>query len=275
MYTLIESLDDLMILNDELKERAYVGLDSEFRRTTKDNMKLCLLQVNDGEEVYLIDTLAIENPKESINFLQSESVIKIIHSCKEDLDAIYSWTDAKMVKIFDTQLAQALLTDNFSISYQDLVQAKLGITLEKKETRSNWMRRPLLDSQLKYATLDVEYLINLYEEQKDELSKSSKLEWLYEDVSKLINISTEKSLINMDIPRVLSRIEEDKLLKKFNSLVERIALRESINSTLFFSKKAQKQFLRLVLSEGDDAAFKEITNWRRNLIEHEMPLILS
>ena len=275
MYTLIESLDDLMILNDELKERTYVGLDSEFRRTTKDNMKLCLLQVNDGEEVYLIDTLAIENPKESINFLQSESVIKIIHSCKEDLDAIYSWTDAKMVKIFDTQLAHALLTDNFSISYQDLVQAKLGITLEKKETRSNWMRRPLLDSQLKYATLDVEYLINLYEEQKDELSKSSKLEWLYEDVSKLINISTEKSLINMDIPRVLSRIEEDKLLKKFNSLVERIALRESINSTLFFSKKAQKQFLRLVLSEGDDAAFKEITNWRRNLIEHEMHLILS
>jgi ribonuclease D len=38
--------------------------------------------------------------------------------------------------------------------------------MDKKETRSNWIRRPLSDAQLKYAALDVEYLIHLYKNKK-------------------------------------------------------------------------------------------------------------
>ena len=49
MYTLIESKDDLATLNEELLTKEYVGIDTEFRRTTKENMKLALLQVNDEE----------------------------------------------------------------------------------------------------------------------------------------------------------------------------------------------------------------------------------
>ena len=48
-----------------------------------------------------------------------------------------------------------VLEDDYSIGYQGLVKKKLGISLEKKETRSNWIKRPLSDAQLKYAALDV------------------------------------------------------------------------------------------------------------------------
>jgi len=274
MFTIIEGIEDLKILNKELMDRPYVGLDCEFRRTRKDNMKLCLLQINDGEEVYLIDTLAIKDPKECCSFLNSESVIKIIHSCREDIEAIYSWTNQRMIKIFDTQLAHALLSDNFSISYQGLVQEKLGVVLDKKETRSNWMRRPLLDSQLKYATLDVEYLINLYEEQNSQLINSSKIDWLYEDVNQLIESSINPTSMNIELPRVLSRVEEERLLLNFNNLVKEISTRESVNSTLFFSKKTQKHFLRLALSRGNDIALQEITPWRKKLIIDKLSEIL-
>ena len=42
-----------------------------------------------------------------------------------------------MRNIFDTQIANALLNDKYSISYQNLVEERLEIALEKKETRSN------------------------------------------------------------------------------------------------------------------------------------------
>ena len=162
MFTFIDSLDDLAFLNQELLTKPHVGVDTEFRRTTKDNMKLALLQVNDGDEIYLIDAIAISDPKDDASFLFSESVIKIFHSCKEDLEAIYAWTNKEMINIFDTQIANAFLESDYSIGYQGLVEKRLGIALDKKETRSNWTRRPLSDAQLKYAALDVEYLIHLY-----------------------------------------------------------------------------------------------------------------
>ena len=55
MFTLIETSEDLMFLNKELLQCPYVAIDTEFRRTTKDNMKLALMQVNDSNEIYLID----------------------------------------------------------------------------------------------------------------------------------------------------------------------------------------------------------------------------
>ena len=176
MFTFIDSSEDLAYLNKELSQKPYLGVDTEFRRTTKDNMRLALLQVNDEEEIYLIDTIAIDDPGKDASFLFSESVVKIFHSCKEDLEAVYAWTNEEMTNIFDTQIANAFLDGDYSIGYQGLVEKRLGITLEKKETRSNWVRRPLSDAQLKYAALDVEYLIYLYKEQKEELLRSSKLD---------------------------------------------------------------------------------------------------
>ena len=134
-------------------------------------MRLGLLQVNEGEEIYLIDTILITDPQENCSFLFSDSVIKIFHSCKEDLEAVFSWTGKKIANIFDTQIANAFLNGDYSIGYQGLVQKELDIVLEKNETRSNWIRRPLSDSQLKYAALDVEYLIHLYKLQEKELSR--------------------------------------------------------------------------------------------------------
>ena len=132
MFTLIESLEDLSYLNKEISDRSHIGIDTEFRRTSKYNMKLALLQINDGEEIFLIDTIKIKHPESNIDFLSSGHVIKIFHSCKEDLEAILSWTDSKIENVFDTQIANAFLGEAYSISYQDLVKDRLGIVLDKK-----------------------------------------------------------------------------------------------------------------------------------------------
>ena len=59
MFTLVETFEDLTFLNEELLQCPYIAVDTEFRRTTKNNMKLALMQVNDSKEIYLIDCLGI------------------------------------------------------------------------------------------------------------------------------------------------------------------------------------------------------------------------
>ena len=270
MYTYIDSFEDLAFLNQELLTKPHIGVDTEFRRTTKDNMRLALLQINDEEEIYLIDTILIEDPKDQASFLFSKEVTKILHSCKEDLEAIYSWTNKEMLNIFDTQLANSFLNDDYSIGYQGLVERELGITLEKKETRSNWIRRPLSDAQLKYAALDVEYLIHLYKEQKEKLIKTSKLNWHDQDIERLIKNTFSELSPFTDLERTMTKAQEADILNKLNNIVEEIAGHEKINTTLFFSKKAQKDFLRLVLAKGLDSACDEITSWRGKLIKEPM-----
>lgn len=275
MYTFINNIDDLAFLNTELLSKSVLGVDTEFRRTTKDNMRLGLLQINDGEEIYLIDTVLINNPYEHASFLYSNSVTKVFHSCKEDLEAIYAWTNKIMCNVFDTQIANSLLEDDYSIGYQGLVEKKLGIVLEKKETRSNWIKRPLTDAQLKYAALDVEYLIHIYKFQSEALAESKKLKWLNEDIEKIITTIFDPEVDHNDLTRVISKSEEIELLLKFNKTIERIAEDKKINSTLFFSKKAQKDFLRKVFIDGIEPACEEITNWRRKLIKDDLIKILK
>lgn len=270
MFIFIDSIDDLAQLNLELSQKPYLAVDTEFRRTSKYNMRLALLQVNDGEETYLIDTVLIDDPGTHANFLFSKSVLKILHSCKEDLEAIYSWTNKEMINIYDTQIANSLLGGEYAISYQALVEKELGIVLNKNETRSNWIRRPLTDSQLKYAVLDVEYLINIYKIQFSELSTNSKLTWLYQDIEKLSHVIFSTPLSIYESKRTLSKAEEIEMLDRFNDVVEDISKRENINPTLFFSKKSQKEFLRLVFLEGLSSACQGITEWRSQLIKGDI-----
>ncbi|HCB64289.1 MAG TPA: hypothetical protein DEP20_02830 [Fusobacteria bacterium] len=270
MFTFIESIEDLAFLNEELLLKPYVGIDTEFRRTTKDNIRLALLQINDAEEIYLVDTILIEDPKDQCSFLFSDSVTKILHSCKEDLEAIFAWTKKEMVNIFDTQIANSLLDGDFSIGYQALVEQETGIVLNKNETRSNWIRRPLSDSQLKYATLDVEYLIYLYKLQKERLINEAKLEWHDQEIKRLLEITFNPLSFYTDLERTIPKAEEADLLVRFNRTIEKISNREKINPTLFFSKKAQKDFLRLVFKEGIELACNEITAWRSQLIKQDI-----
>ena len=274
MYTFINSLDDLAFLNKELLNRPYVAVDTEFRRTTKDNMRLALLQVNDGEEIYLIDSISIQEPKGQASFLFTNSVVKIFHSCKEDIEAIYAWTGEVMNNLFDTQLANAFLNGDFSIGYQGLVEEKLGIIIDKGETRSNWIRRPLTDSQLNYAVSDVEFLIELYLDQKKSLEKNDKLGWLQEELTLLTSKMFEPFNEETKTKISLSKVEEKQLLDKLNKIIIKISVANSINPTLFFSKKSQKEFIRLTLNEGLEESISTITEWRSNLIKKPLEVLL-
>ena len=119
------------------------------------------------------------------------------------------------------------------------------------------------------------YLIYLYKEQYLELSRTCKLDWLNEDIQKLISLTFNPNSVFWELERTLSKAQENDLLLRLNKIVEIISKREEINSTLFFSKKVQKDFLRLVCLQGVDTACREITSWREKLIKDELLNLLK
>ena len=267
MFTLIETPEDLDILNKELLSRPYIAVDTEFKRKGKKDIKLALIQVNDSEETFIIDCLKIRNANDICSFVSSTEVKKIFHSYKEDAEAIFSWTNQILTNVFDTQLANAFLGGSFSIGYRDLVFNKLDVLIDKDETRSNWLKRPLRDSQLDYAATDVEFLIEIFFEQREALEDTKKADWLNQEIehglSKLFNniqVNLERSNV------ILSKQEEKTFLFRFNNIVDLISTEKEINSTLLFSKKNQKDFLRNALNYGVISACNEMPKWRKELL---------
>jgi len=266
MFTFINTSDDLVYLNKELLQCSHVAIDTEFRRTSKDNMKLSLIQLNDSNEIYLVDCLLIKDPDKTFTFLSSTQVKKIFHSCKEDLEALCSWSNNEILNIYDTQTAQALLGGSFSISYQDLVRDKLGLYVSKEETRTNWLKRPLTEAQLNYAVSDVYYLIDLYRFQMDEFSETKKLEWLDEELNST-HLLTRGKEFSQDRLFTIDKKDEKQILYDLDKIVKKISRIENVNHTLFLSKQNQKNLLNQSLLLGVDKSLDSITKWRKILIK--------
>ena len=274
-FTLIENSKDLGFLDKELIEKPFIGIDTEFRRRSKEEVNLALMQINDGYEIYLVDCISIGKYEGFCKFLFNKNVLKIFHSCREDLEVINSWTKEGLKNIFDTQLANAFLGGSFSVGYQELVNQELDVKINKTETRSNWIRRPLRDAQLKYAATDVQFLLELYETQLEDLERQNKLSWMEEEMSLLLDRQehAEEDLISIGKIK-LTKSDELQFLKSFNKIIVDLSESLLINRTLLFSKKSQKQFLYICLNKGPEEAFRNLQSWKKGLlIERLMDLI--
>jgi len=166
-----------------------LALDTEFMRTNTFYPKLGLLQVSDGATCYLIDPLRVENWQAFVDLLANDSITFILHSAGEDLILLLTSLGQMPVRLFDTQLAAAFLGMGFSLSYQALVKELLDKDVEKDETRSDWLRRPLSESQLNYAALDVRYLHELMLKLDNELLASEKQGWFIAECEQQLDIA--------------------------------------------------------------------------------------
>jgi len=180
-YRLIKTNQELNTCCQHWQSKAFLGMDTEFMRVNTFYPQLALIQVNDGDAIYLIDPLGISEWEAFAELMLSPGVVKIFHSCSEDLGVFVRHFGLLPTPLFDTQIANAFLNEGFGLSYQNLVAAQSGHELPKGETRSDWLQRPLTQQQLQYAALDVEYLPAIYLAQKEQLQEQGRLSWVEED----------------------------------------------------------------------------------------------
>ena len=163
----------------------FVALDTEFMRVDTFYPIAGLLQVSGGDGAYLIDPLRISDWRPFAALLEAPTVVKVLHSCSEDLEVFLRLTGSLPAPLFDTQLAAGYLNLGFSMGYSRLVQALLDIELPKGETRSDWLQRPLSELQVRYAAEDVSHLVEVYRALMARLAPQ-KVEWILEDGAELV-----------------------------------------------------------------------------------------
>jgi ribonuclease D len=156
-----------------------LAIDTEFVRTRTLVPQLGLIQVYDGEHLGLIDPVALDDLSAFNEILVNPSIIKVLHSCSEDLDAL--WFNLKVIPapLFDSQFAANLLDMGQTLGYANLVEQMLNVHVDKGESRTDWIARPLSVEQLKYAAADVFYLLPVYRQLAAKIQEIGQTEWVF------------------------------------------------------------------------------------------------
>lgn len=171
-FTVITDNTSLLEICNLAQQQSAVALDTEFMRVSTYFPKLGLIQLYDGERVSLIDPLAITDFSPFVALLSNPKVLKILHSCSEDLLVFLQEFDQLPRPMIDTQIMARFLGLGASAGLAKLAQQYLNVEIDKGATRTNWIKRPLSDIQLQYAAGDVWYLLPLYHILEKELAKT-------------------------------------------------------------------------------------------------------
>lgn len=151
----------LATLIDEIGSVDMVALDTEFIKRTTYYPILALVQINTGRGIYLIDAPRLELTKLWQALITVPTMVW--YACGEDLGIFYLLAKCPpLTNVFDVQIAIAYLTAKLQVGYSEAVSKILGLTLDKGESQSDWLVRPLSNEQQHYAVNDVRYLPILY-----------------------------------------------------------------------------------------------------------------
>jgi ribonuclease D len=139
-----------------------VALDTEFVWEKTYYPILGLIQVGypDGS-VDLIDGVTIKDFSALGELLSDPNTTKILHDAVQDLVILTRISKAFPRNIFDTQRSAGFIGLSSTISLSELLKKVLSIRIEKSETKSDWVARPLSESQIEYAKEDVCYGVDL------------------------------------------------------------------------------------------------------------------
>ncbi len=174
----VDTEEKLQQLCSRLQDATVLALDTEFVREKTYRAKLCLIQVASEDTIACIDPVALKDIQPFLDIIYDQNRLKVLHSARQDYELFYDLMGQLPQPLFDTQLAASLLGFGEQAGYATLVEKMLGVKLAKAHTRTNWCQRPLTPDQIKYASDDVVYLIQIFPLLQQQLQKLGRENWL-------------------------------------------------------------------------------------------------
>ncbi|EJI8840427.1 ribonuclease D [Salmonella enterica] len=158
-YQMIETDDALASLCEAVRACPAIALDTEFVRTRTYYPQLGLIQLFDGANVALIDPLGISDWSPLKAVLRDTGITKFLHAGSEDLEVFLNAFGELPEPLIDTQILAAFCGRPLSWGFASMVEEYTGVALDKSESRTDWLARPLSERQCEYAAADVWYLL--------------------------------------------------------------------------------------------------------------------
>ena len=162
--------------------RPWIALDTEFVSESSYRPELCLIQVNTGERLAIIDTLVVNDLRPFWQAIVEGEHETIVHAGRGEMEFCLLSVNELPKKLFDVQIAAGMIGIEYPAGYGTLVSKLLGESSEKHETRTDWRKRPLSKRQIDYAVQDVYYLGLIRDCINGRLAELGRQCWIEEEI---------------------------------------------------------------------------------------------
>ena len=174
----------LQKLADELRSWSRIAVDTESNSLHAFHEQLCLIQFSTPQTDYLVDPLALDDLSPIASIFANLQIEKIFHAVEYDLVCLKRDSNISVVNLFDTMQAARILGYK-RVGLDSVLEAKLGIKLDKKYQKADWGERPLAREMLNYARLDTHHLLDLRDRLQTELQTRGRWELACEEFVRL------------------------------------------------------------------------------------------
>jgi len=173
-------------LVDILVDAPRYAMDTEFHRERTFFPQLALVQIAWGDAdtggVALVDPLAVDVT--ALARLFGSPALAVMHAAQQDIDVLTHTVGSVPARLYDTQLAAGFLGYG-TPSLASLVQREVGASPPKGDRLTDWLSRPLTESQRRYAIGDVSYLFELHDRLGAKLADLGRTTWVEEACEEL------------------------------------------------------------------------------------------
>lgn len=175
----IESSADLGRLARAVDAAPWVALDLEANSMFVYRERVCLVQINAGGELFVVDTLALADAPEALAPLAAALCDPQrpvwVHGGEYDVGCLKRDYGIALRGVFDTQQAASMLGWE-KTGYGAVVERVCGVALPKGHSQYDWATRPLDGDALRYAIDDVAYLPQVAEHLREAVAAADLVE---------------------------------------------------------------------------------------------------
>ncbi len=180
-YELLESDAAVKEFVRHVRDVGVIAFDTEFIGEETFRPKICLVQIATEQRVALLDPLSGVDPMPIYQLVADTSVLTLVHAGEQDLMAVKQAINGNANHLVDTQIAASLIGLPWPSSLGNTIEHLTGLHIDKAHTFTEWDRRPLSKSQLRYAADDVRYLPLVWSRMKEQLERENRLHWAMQE----------------------------------------------------------------------------------------------
>jgi ribonuclease D len=204
---------------ERISKAPVITVDTEFLRESTFWAQLCLVQMAGPDEAAIIDPLAPGMDLAPFYAVMAdESVTKVFHAARQDIEIFVKQAGAVPRPLFDTQIAAMVCGYGDQVSYDQLVFRITGKQIDKTARFTDWSRRPLSPKQIAYAISDVTYLRDIYRSLSAALAARARTTWVEEEMALLTDIETYRTHPEDAWQRLKMRVKKPRQLAILQAL---------------------------------------------------------
>ena len=184
---LIAHHEDFLELCRHICECGIVAFDTEFVSESTYRPELGLLQFATKDRCVAVDPLEVGDISSWWEVMADDQTTVVVHGGQAEIRFCLNMIGRPPQKLYDIQVAEGFRGRSYPLSYSAIVQRVLNQRVDSSQTRTDWLRRPLSDEQLRYALEDVDHILEIWRRQTQWLKQQGRLDWVESEVQAMID----------------------------------------------------------------------------------------